>query len=149
MEENLNTQNVPEGEHEDIEREEKAGKMFTQDEVNRIVQERLARDRAKREKDDGVEDMLNNINEREVSLSARESKVKCHELILEKGYSKDLLEILDTSDFKKFQEQAENIEKLIKSKTVRYPGTVPNPRRSDRQPSGFAKSAHIPKQYGV
>ena len=147
MENNIDT--MVQGAGSEAHEQQPAERTFTQDEVNRIVQERLTRDRAKRDKDNGIEDMLNDTNDREVSLSARESKVKCHELILEKGYSKDLLEILDTSNFEKFQEQAENIEKMIKSETVRYPGTVPNPRRSDRQTSGFTKSAHVPKQYGV
>ena len=70
-------------------------KMFTQDEVNRIVSDRLARDREKRStpQDDT----------KELALKARESKLDCREYLSEKKYPVELLEVLDTSDVDKFK----------------------------------------------
>ena len=89
--------------------EDKGGqgeKMFTQDEVNRIVSERLARERAKAEppKEDERETAL---REREKALEARESKYKCADYLKEINIAAecadDLLEGLDTADFDKFK----------------------------------------------
>ena len=76
--------------------------MFTQDDVNRIVSERLARERAKAEP--------TAIDERETQLKARESHLDCRDYL--ESLTKDgkaasnivkLLDILDTSDKEKFQ----------------------------------------------
>lgn len=85
-------------------------KMFTQDDVNRIVSERLAREKAKAEP--------SAIDERESAMRARENELKAREALdkgLEdmglKGYKcptegmgvNALLDILDTSDSEKFK----------------------------------------------
>lgn len=78
------------------------GKMFTQDEVNRIVSDRLARDREKRtaqQQDDT----------KELALKARESKLDCREYLSEKKYPAELLEVLDTSDVEKFKAAADKL----------------------------------------
>ena len=48
-------------------------KMFTQDDVNRIVSERLARERQKTEP--------SAIDEREIQLKARESRLDCRDYL--------------------------------------------------------------------
>lgn len=53
---------------------------FTQEDVNRIVSERLARERAKNEPTEETK--------REQALQAREAKLECREYIAEKGYPK-------------------------------------------------------------
>lgn len=78
---------------------ENGGKLFSQDEVNRIVQTRLAEERAKQDKP----------TDREQALTARESRLTCREYLLEIGASADLLDVLDTSDPEKFKQ---NVEKL-------------------------------------
>ncbi|USF26951.1 hypothetical protein N510_001884 [Firmicutes bacterium ASF500] len=77
-------------------------KMFTQDDVNRIVSERLARERAKEEP--------SAIDERENALKAREARLECRDYLeeLSKGGKAasgvlGLLDILDTSDSEKFK----------------------------------------------
>lgn len=55
--------------------QENQAKTFTQEEVNRIVQERLARDRKEREPDTGTvsqDTRLKALEERELKLTARE-----------------------------------------------------------------------------
>ena len=77
-------------------------RMFTQDDVNRIVSERLARERQKTEP--------SAIDERENQLKARESRLDCRDFLegLTKGGKAahnvtGLLDVLDTSDKEKFQ----------------------------------------------
>ena len=77
-------------------------KMFTPDDVNRIVSERLARERTKAEP--------TAIDERESQLKARESRLDCRDYL--EDLAKDgkaasnvvkLLDVLDTSDTEKFK----------------------------------------------
>ena len=77
-------------------------RMFTQDDVNRIVSERLARERQKTEP--------SAIDEREAQLKARESRLNCRDYL--EALAKDgkvgpsvtgLIDVLDTSDKEKFR----------------------------------------------
>ena len=77
-------------------------KLFSQDDVNRIVSERLARERAKAEP--------SAIDERESQLKARESRLDCRNYLeeLSKGGKAasgvlGLLDILDTGDSEEFK----------------------------------------------
>lgn len=77
-------------------------RMFTQDDVNRIVSERLARERQKTEP--------SAIDERETQLKARESRLDCRDFLegLVKGGKAasgvtGLIDVLDTTDKEKFQ----------------------------------------------
>lgn len=81
------------------------GKTFTQEEVNRIVSDRLAREREKAAPP--PED------EREKALNAREAKVNSREYIAEKGYPQKLLEVFDPSDFDKFKAQTEALIRIF------------------------------------
>ena len=81
---------------------DQTGKLFTQDDVNRIVSERLARERQKTEP--------TAVDERENQLKARESRLDCRDFLegLTKGGKAahnvtGLLDVLDTSDKEKFQ----------------------------------------------
>ena len=83
----------------------KEQKMFTQEEVNNIVSERLKRDREKRAE-------AQTENEKEKALNDRENRLSCREYISEKGYRVDLLDILDTSDVEKFKTAADKIHEV-------------------------------------
>lgn len=97
--------------------DDNTNKTFTQDEVDRIVQERLARER----KNTGNnEDLTARVEE----LNKRENRLKCAEMLQEKGLQKDLLDILDTSDIDKF---TENIGKLENMGAIRGKGSKPIP----------------------
>ena len=69
-------------------------RTFTQDEVNRIVQDRLAR-------------------EREKALEAREARLDCREYLDSKGYPAALLVVLDSSDTAKFKVAADKLVELF------------------------------------
>lgn len=72
------------------------GKTFTQEDVNRIVSERLARERGK-----PVDD------ERERNLKAREARLDCRDYLDSKKYPAKLLDLLDSSDVEKFKSAAD------------------------------------------
>lgn len=72
------------------------GKMFTQEDVNRIVSERLAREREK-----PIDD------ERERNLKAREARLDCRDYLDSKKYPAKLLDLLDSSDVEKFKSAAD------------------------------------------
>lgn len=82
-------------------------RLFTQEEVNKIVGERLARYKAKTEP--APED------QREQALKARETRLECREYIQDKGYPRELLDILDTADGEKFKAAAEQLAGLTGS----------------------------------
>ena len=88
-------------------------RTFTQDEVNRIVSERLARERAKTE--------LSPADEREQAIKAREAKMDCREYISEAGFPAALLDILDTSDFETFKATVEKLDGIV---------TIPSTKRN-------------------
>ena len=83
------------------------GKTFTQEEVNRIVSERLAREREKLPKDD----------EREKALKAREARLDCRDYLDSKKYPAALLDVLDSSDVEKFKAAVDNM-------VGKFPGVV-------------------------
>lgn len=79
-------------------------RTFTQEEVNRIVADRLARERAKAEPSPA--------DEREQALKAREARLDCREYLDTQGYPSALLDVLDSSDTAKFKAA---VEKLVKA----------------------------------
>lgn len=81
------------------------GKMFSQDEVNKIVSDRLARDREKRT-------AQQQEDAKELALKARETKLDCREYLTEMKYPTELLEVLDTSDIEKFKAAADKIQEM-------------------------------------
>lgn len=107
MSEEMNTQNTeqqPTTQPEDN-GNQGSGKMFTQDDVNRIVSERLARDRKERT-------TQTEADAQEQALKARGSRLDCREYLLDKQYPADLLDLLDTSDPEKFKAAADKIHGL-------------------------------------
>ena len=70
-------------------------RTFTQEEVNRIVADRLARERAKAE-----------------ALKAREARLDCREYLDSKNYPAEFLDVLDSSDTAKFKTA---VDKLVKA----------------------------------
>ena len=80
-------------------------KTFTQEEVNTIVQDRLAKEKAKYEKQ--LEDMQTDVSRREKRLDAQE-KLK------EKGLPAELVDLVNLDDEKLFNTSLELIERTYK-----------------------------------
>ena len=72
------------------------GKTFTQEEVNRIVSDRLAKERGKAAQQPQED-------EREKALKAREARMDCRDYLDSKKYPAALLDVLDGSDVEKFK----------------------------------------------
>ena len=95
-----------------------SNKTFTQEEVNRIVSERLARERMKAAEP-------SEADRREKDLAQRENALKCKELVLNsEDYPKELLEVFDTTDFDKFKESADKLLKAFPSIGKKAPRIV-------------------------
>lgn len=97
------------------------GKTFTQEDVNRIVSERLARERDKYV----IEHPKDPMEEREKNLQARESRIDCHDYVNEKGYNKAILDILDTSNVERFKQQIDKLAELFPDISIEKAGKTP------------------------
>ena len=63
-------------------------KTFSQEDVNRIVQERLAKDRAKASED---------ISKKEKELADREFRLNSRQKLIDRGYPESILDALNCS----------------------------------------------------
>ena len=80
-------------------------KLFTQADLDRIIGDRLARERAKAEP--SPEDA------READLKAREARLSCREYIANEGYPAALLELFDTTDVDTFKQAVEKLDSIV------------------------------------
>lgn len=85
-----------------------SGRTFTQEEVNKIISERLAKERARGE---AVQESA--ADWREQQLRERENRLTCQEFLREQGLREELLDILDTKDPEKFQAKAARLLELF------------------------------------
>lgn len=92
------------------------GKTFTQDEVNRIVSDRLSKERASQ---GNAAEQLEQLNQREAALNAREAKLTCTEYIKAANLPEGLMEVFDTSNADQFKA---SVGKLLEL----YPQINPN-----------------------
>ena len=122
-----------------------SGKLFTQEEVNNIVRDRLAKDRAKRAPAEPSE-----AEKKEMELTARESRLSCREHLLENGLPTSLLDAFDTSDINRFKKAVDVVTGLIADKAR---SLEPAPLYSNLSPvidapvAGFERGKkHKPRQ---
>ena len=102
--ENLNTEtNVTQTENKG-----ETNKTFTQEQVNAIVSDRLARDRQKQ----GEE-----MSKREQELNEREFRLNSRQKLIDRGYSESLMDALNCSSDEAFDKALDIIESLIKERT--------------------------------
>lgn len=81
------------------------GKIFTQEDVNRIVQERLAKEKSKGNGDD-------ELNKRAAELDLRERKLTAREKLRENGLPDYLVDALNMNTDEDFQKSMEAILKM-------------------------------------
>lgn len=84
-------------------------KVFTQEDVNRIVQERLARDRESRS---ASQQAASDDAARLADLERRENTLSCREYIAENNYEPGLLEILSTDNAEDFKSKVAKLLEL-------------------------------------
>ena len=110
-----NKENMNTGANAEQGQTEAAGtdKTFTQEEVNRIVQERLARSKGK----DNSNSEENQSKDKEKELQAREMRILAREKLLDAGIKNDCLELLNgATDEKDLDNRIKIIMELTKSK---------------------------------
>lgn len=119
-------------------------KTFTQDEVNRIVSDRLARERDKRTEE---------LDEREKTLRQRELAVIAREKLDEAGLDKELCDVL------RFDDEAALDEAISKLKSIKG-FNAEKPEKSEKKvienrlppvenidpPDPFRKAFQLPKE---
>lgn len=146
---------TPEGAQNSAEREPR----FTQEEVNKIVSKRLAEERAsvsKRLAEEREHTRLQctaAMEEREKAIAAKEAELACKDYVVQHGYPKELVGILDTSDPKAFGKKADALFTLFERLPQNHRQPAP-PLRSHEPAGGygpgplaqaFAKGAHKPQ----
>ena len=87
--------------------ETKGEKTFTQEDVNRIVQDRLAKERNK--SSDGLSD-------REMELQKREFRLNNRQKLIDRGLSEDLMDALNCNDEKSFDRALGILDGLLKER---------------------------------
>ena len=92
--------------------------MFTQDDVNRIVSDRLAKDRAKAEAD---------ITRREQGLAKREFTYAAHEYLTAKKIPLAVLDVLNATDMPSLEKAITLLDEHVR---------ILNPNRLNIPPSG-------------
>ena len=119
-------------------------RKFTQEEVNRIVKERLQRERSK-----AGSEQAEQFTAKAAELAARESRLTCKEYLLDSGYPPELLDAIDTSDSEKFKSKAFALMNALQSKPVTgrpTPDFSPEAPPVDGIAEAFSKPAkHVPK----
>lgn len=85
------------------------GKSFSQEDVNRIVGERLAKEKAKTTQE---------LAEREKQLSQKELEFKAKSMLAEKGYSGELLEAIKCGSDEELTKSLEIIDRLLEQRGV-------------------------------
>lgn len=86
-----------------------AEKMFTQEDVDRIVQERLAQERGSQ---NGMQ-QEDETTTRVADLERREAALSCREFILKGGYKEELLDILPTDNAEDFKTRVAKLIELV------------------------------------
>lgn len=135
---NMSTENISTtAENTATPAEHTGGRTFTQDQLNSIVQERLARDREKQSEE---------LGKKEQELLQREFRLNSREKLLNRGYPEDILDALNLSDEKSFDKALDLLDEYIKPRKaeidakLRAAGSAPKftdksePRRSDGDP---------------
>lgn len=97
-----------------------AGKMFTQEEVNSIVKERLARERAKGQTSGTADNSAAELDTEKTQLETDRQKLQdernafeCEHYCKENGIDTKLVELIGSSDPEEFKEKAESLRNIF------------------------------------
>lgn len=164
-EQNTNTdqqQSIQQGALTQPEENGNAEKMFTQDDVDRIIKQRLNEKRMKvaevETKEADLKGKESDLQAREADLSAREaafkaeqSRYECQKHLEHMRYPLELLDELDTSDVDTFKQQAYRLSTAFANRPQRdvLPLRDPEAPEPDGVVSAFRDTKHTPKKYGI
>lgn len=106
-----------EGTQTSTEGTQQSGKTFTQDDVNRIVQERLAKEKSKASSNDDFEKKTAELEKRTTELEARENRLNAVTALRDAGYPDELADVIRCSNADELKKSMEVIDKIIKERT--------------------------------
>lgn len=116
-------QNEPATQPEDNGAQEtRSDRTFTQEEVNRIVSERLAKERSR-----AAQAQQTEADNRAAELTAKENRLICKEFLIDNEYPAELLDAIDTSDPEEFKRKATSAYNAIHGKRQFAPSPQYNP----------------------
>jgi hypothetical protein len=104
--------------------QETGGKTFTQEDVNRIIQERLAKEKAKSSGD-------TDFSKREQEIEQRELRLTAKEILTDKGLPVQLLDALNCSNQESLEKSIATIETIFNehqanaTKQIKFTGFQP------------------------
>lgn len=93
------------------------GKVFTQDDVNRIVQERLAKEKGKASNNEDFEKRSAELDKRMTELDARENRLNAITALRNAGYPDELADVIKCGNVDELKKSMEIIDKIIKERT--------------------------------
>lgn len=137
-------------ENENIQKEGQE-KKFTQTDVDRIIKERLSR-----QKNSHAEEVSETNKAKEQELAGKETEIKqrearlnCKEYLIENELPTALLDVIDTSDSESFKEKTEKVMKIFGTRRQVAPLASTEPHmHNDAIASAFQNPAHRPKPFG-
>ena len=92
-------------------------KTFTQDDVNRIVQERLAKEKGKAFSNEDFEKKSAELEKRTAELDAKENRLNALTALRSAGYPDELADVIKCSNADELKKSMEVIDKIIKERT--------------------------------
>lgn len=106
-----------EGTQTSTEGTQQSGKTFTQDDVNRIVQERLAKEKSKASSNEDFERKTAELEKRTTELEVRENRLNAVTALRDAGYPDELADVIRCSNADELKKSMEVIDKIIKERT--------------------------------
>jgi len=147
--EQKNAQSIDETETADTQ-QENAERQFTQEEVDRIIADRL-----KRVNEDTIIQKNTELTERQAAIEAeaaeleqRENLLACRSFLIDKSYSQELLDIIDTTNPKEFMRKADIVYSLIASQRPAAPMKSTEPIEHDLSSAFKEPVRHTPQAIG-
>lgn len=126
-----NTQNTTQQANTQPEGNGPAEKMFTQEEVNSIVKDRLARERAKGQTSGATDNSAAELDTEKAQLEADRQKLQdernafeCERYCKENGIDPKLVELIGSSDPEEFKEKTESLWSIFAKSQKNQPGAV-------------------------
>ena len=92
-------------------------KTFTQDDVNRIVQERLAKEKSKGNGDDELNKRAAELDKRTADLEQRENRLNAITALRSAGYPDELADVIKCSNDNELKNSIELITKIVEERT--------------------------------
>ncbi len=115
-------------------------KLFTQSDLDRIIGERLSRDKNKNSEE---------LDKREKELHSKELKFIAKQLLDEKKLPTELADILKFEDEKSIVEVIETIEKLIGNKKTENKLSVVNERKLPKSKNDDENYGELRRAFGL